>query len=204
MVKKISDNIGFDGSYFFCLRCGKAGYSSVAQVRGHLSVCPGTAIRKGLLPATCNPLASVQRAGLATQVPASGLNPLGNAQEASLQNFQVPAPAPALGYLPGADYQQAAILQELGTHRQEISQLQNEYSHMLVQKNAPLSGGDWFSQNKGLIIILGLLLLVVLLKQQPCRLGGGEKASSLPTFGEKALSQLTSRAISKGVDSFFK
>ena len=35
----ISKSVGYDGYRFFCMRCGKAGYSTIAQVIGHLVIC---------------------------------------------------------------------------------------------------------------------------------------------------------------------
>jgi len=39
-VKILNDYAGHDGNSYFCRRCGKAGFSSIMQVRGHLSACP--------------------------------------------------------------------------------------------------------------------------------------------------------------------
>ena len=38
-VTKICENVGHDGESFFCMRCGKAGYSTKAQAIGHLVIC---------------------------------------------------------------------------------------------------------------------------------------------------------------------
>ena len=40
-IEKINRYCGYDGSSYFCLYCGKAGFRSNMQVRGHQSVCPG-------------------------------------------------------------------------------------------------------------------------------------------------------------------
>jgi len=39
-VKILNDYAGHDGMFYFCRRCGKAGFQSIMQVRGHLSACP--------------------------------------------------------------------------------------------------------------------------------------------------------------------
>lgn len=36
----ISDNIGWDKGSFFCRHCGRKGYKKMAQVKGHLALCP--------------------------------------------------------------------------------------------------------------------------------------------------------------------
>ena len=43
-VRLVEKFVGFDGQTYFCRLCGRAGFKSVASVRGHLGYCPS---RKG-------------------------------------------------------------------------------------------------------------------------------------------------------------
>lgn len=71
----VSVNIGFDGGTYFCKRCGKAGYERATQVRGHLAMCPGTLMRKGVESTTSSnqfqPVASEYNGGLSGVQPTS-------------------------------------------------------------------------------------------------------------------------------------
>jgi hypothetical protein len=40
-VELIDDYVGHDGQSYFCRGCGRAGFKSVASVRGHLAHCDG-------------------------------------------------------------------------------------------------------------------------------------------------------------------
>jgi hypothetical protein len=35
----VSENIGFDGKHYYCLHCGRSGYESMPQAKGHLGKC---------------------------------------------------------------------------------------------------------------------------------------------------------------------
>jgi len=39
-IEKVCKNVGWDGSSFFCMRCGKAGFDTQAKAVGHQSQCP--------------------------------------------------------------------------------------------------------------------------------------------------------------------
>lgn len=179
-MRQISESIAHDGKHFFCLRCGKSGYTKMAQVKGHLAMCPGTAIRKGaVLPEPC--CEQIQLAP-ASPSPVTG--------------------AFSMGFPDYSNYQQQQ--QQLGVR---LARLENEAHHMMMSRNQPESVTNWFSQNKGIIIIGSIVLFAVIMMNQnrqcPSFSGsGGGKA--VGNIGEKALTKLMDRGISKAVDSLFK
>lgn len=183
-MKIISDSIAWDGKGYFCRLCGKANYKSLASVKGHLAQCPGKAMQKhGILPVDGSSPAPAQPslAGGALQV---GLS------ESSYQHQHQQPVASASGD------------EQLGSR---VEQLENEYKHMFWEKN---QSGDWFSQNKIVIIISVVALMIYLLsRQSECECPGGEvgkKVSKVDGLGQKTLSKLADRAISKSIDSLFK
>jgi len=188
-MRMISDNIGWDGSSFFCRRCGKAGYAKMAQVRGHLAMCPGRAISKGAIPQPVSqPVATSCNLVTAAPVGSLGISPTANQQQ-QLQPV-------ATGYNP-AGYDQ--LVERVGT-------LENEYNHMLVERNIP--SDDWFSKNKNTVILIAIVafgFIMMMQQNQSCNGDGSGKSSksAFNSLGEKALSQFVSRGVSKGVDSLF-
>lgn len=186
-MRQISESIAHDGKHFFCLRCGKSGYTKMAQVKGHLAMCPGTAIRKGAIPPSPSALGSELCCEQVQLAPAS------------------PSPAAgafSMGFSDLANYQQQQ--QQL---RADVNQLKNEAHHMMMSRNQPEPVGDWFGRNKGIIIIGAIVLFAVIMMNQnrqcPSVSGsGGGKA--VGNIGEKALTKLMDRGISKAVDSIFK
>lgn len=206
-MSQVCKDVGWDGQGFYCLRCGKAGFRSEASARGHLSQCKGRAIERGVpvvgmenLPA---PVETFQRlpveqvvlppvgagAGGGTYHPFSGGGG-GGGQTTTLQSEAV---VDYSGWYPGVD--------------QRLKALENEYNHMVMSTNQPGAVGDWFSHNKGIIIIGAIVLFAVIMMNQnrqcPSVSGsGGMKA--IGNVGEKALMKLMDRGISKGVDSLFK
>jgi len=179
-MKMISDNIGWDGQHFFCRRCGKSGYSKMAQVKGHLAMCPGTAISKGAL----------LKPAETSQPVAASCSPVTSAFSGGSSDV--------------SSYQQQQQLVD------RVGRLENEYNHMLISQNEPVS--DWLSQNKDLLV-LGLVvafIVYMIVQQSKCVCDGSSGSSGrsgkagLGNLGEKAFTKLADRVISKSVDSIFK
>jgi len=179
-MRQISESIAHDGKFFFCLRCGRSGYTKMAQVKGHLAMCPGTAVRKGAVPS--KPCCEEVQLVPASSSPAQG--------------------AFLMGFPDLANYQQQQ--QQL---RSDVNQLKNEAHHMMLSRNLTEPGEDWFSRNRGVIIIGAIVLFAVMMMKQNCQCpsvsgsGGGRIAGNV---GEKTLAKLMDRGISKAVDSLFK
>jgi len=206
---QICKDVGHDGESYFCLRCGKAEFQSVAAARGHLGYCKGRMIQKGILPV---------EPGLVPQRD-SPLLPVAAA----------PAPAPAAisrslaaaPAAPAAAKNTTQVLGGFGVARQDpeaypqhpppgyfalesrIGVLENERHHLLLSANG--SGSSWFDQNKTLLLIGGFLLALILLSGSgQCSTVGDVSAGSRNGIKEKALAKLLDRSVSKTVDMVFK
>lgn len=189
-VKQVCKDVAWDGESFYCMRCGKVGFQSEAQARGHLSQCRGRAIEKGVFFAP-EPVVVAPPAG-------GG----GGGQNTTHM-------------LGGSGGTSTYFSQEYVNHEQRIAQLENEYNHVLLQRNLPssnLAGQDFFSQYKGIIIIGAILLFLVILSQQSrnCQAlsngngSSGGKGVDITSIGTKALSKLVDTGITKGISSLFK
>lgn len=205
MMKQVCKDVGWDGQGFCCLRCGKAEFKSEASARGHLSQCKGRAISRGVF----HPLVET------VALPA----PLGCCEQV-LPAYGGGVPTTLLGGAPGGtgggqttSLQSGSATEDPGWYGvdQRLRSLENEYNHLLMQRNLQPAGfnvGDWFSQNKAVIIISVVALMIyVLSRQSECECPNGEvgkKVSKVGGLGQKALSKLTDRAISKSIDSLFK
>lgn len=175
----VSENIGFDGNSYYCRRCGKAGYGKPTQVRGHLGLCPGTLARKGIPPTTA-PTTSYNY-----------LQPVTTGLNRGLGGGQLPVAPVAVGPV---DNQLAARFDKLD---RDIAQLQNEYHHVLGDRNPPASSSSWLSQNMGVVIIGALILFVVLSINR----GGCQNGTSNQGSGPN-LNKLTDRVLGKAADTF--
>lgn len=201
-ITKVSENIGHDGTHFFCLRCGKSGYDRMAQVRGHLAMCAGTAIRKGVVipnPNPPRPQLQYTPTQPVSQPVATSYNPVATA-------------LPLNSYLPRQPVEQQQLsLVTAGQYNpsleQRLATLENESHHMLMSRNQPSGFGDLFAQNKTLIICVAVVLFAVLLMNmnRRCDLGAvADRKSSAGEFGRKAFTKLVDKGITKGVDALFK
>lgn len=208
-ARMISESIGWeDGKGFFCRRCGKAGYARMAQVKGHLAMCPGTAIRKGAIPRSQPP---VQLAG---QLAATSWQPVGSPSNAGLTgqaSYQQQQQLEPVDNQPAYPNQLASqlgypVYQDLNSR---VSRLENEYQHSLIQRNSP---GGIFGLDKNaliLIIVVGLLIFWAVEQrgsQCPTVVEGKPKASNKPMgkLSEKVMTKFTDRVVTKAADSLFK
>jgi len=176
-IKVISDNIAWDGSSFFCRRCGKAGYGSMAKVKGHLSMCAGRAIQLG-----------------AIRTPAGASQALVTVSDKGLGNFSgVQATAS-----PGPSYEQLA---QLANVNDRLSRLENEYNHVLVANNT--SSSDWLSSNKAILLVVGAVVLVALLlrENKSSNCGMSEKKGS--TIAQTLLAKGAGKFLDKSIDKVF-
>jgi hypothetical protein len=202
----VSENIGFDGYSYFCRRCGKAGYSKPTQVRGHLAMCEGTLIRKGLPPTTgYNQLATGNHAGLRDRG-ANQLQPVRAASFGALDGGQLQPVEVVVG---GGNYQLDNQFQQLAGR---ISALENEYRHSLMEMNRP-KAESWVSKNIAWLVLGGILLLVLLsgglgqVCQSPTGVSGSQPVRSggspFSSLGPKLVGTAVQRAMSKSIDRMF-
>ncbi len=184
----VSANIGFDGSTYFCKRCGKAGYGKATQVRGHLALCPGTILRKG---------------GELTSS-SNHLQPLVSGSDGGLSGGQLVQPLVAVDPVPNpvdGRYEELAG---------RVALVENHYVHLMNQANPSQqhqsAEQDFFSRNKGIILISVAIFLALILSGRSgnCQGASDGKSTSVGNIGTKALAKLVDTGISKGVASLFK
>jgi hypothetical protein len=180
-IKKIvSDNIGMEGNSFFCRRCGKAGYPSMASVKGHLGMCKGKAI---------------QRAG-GVQLATASSSSVGTASIARLGGISTSQLTATAG--PGIQLAPADI--DYGELSNRVASLENEYNHLLAENNVPVNSDDWVSRNKDILIILGIGIgLYLLLQQSKCNCGA--RANGI---GSTLVNRAAGKAVDYGLNKLFK
>lgn len=219
-MTQVCKDVGWDGDGFYCLRCGKAGYKSEAQARGHLSQCKGRAISRGVpYVETQNwsvPVEMSQQPVNQTVLPPGNFGYAGGLRESekgggrtilsttnTLNDFRGKPDYVSVEYVQSLQNQINALETRVGFN-------DNHYNHLLMQKNQPEQyhsvNQDFFSQYKGIIIVGAILLFAVILSKQSnqCLAGSGSKGVSVGDIGGKALSKLVDAGISKGVSALFK
>lgn len=141
MMTRICKDVSWDGASFYCERCGRAGFQSEAQARGHLSQCKGRAIQQGkpsYEPVVLPPAPSLVGGGAGAGLGWSG----GGGQVVVGGGGQ------------GGQYD--LVLVRLDGIQQQVNRLSNEYTHMLQTYNAPTNA---LSQGIPQWLLIGLLVL---------------------------------------------
>jgi len=193
----VSQNIAFDGSSYYCKRCGKAGYLRATQVRGHLAMCPGTLARKGIAPTTSS----------------NQLQPVATGIDGGLTSSQLPVvevvvePGNNQPVGPSGNSQLLGYMQQID---RRVATMENEYSHVVQQTNQP-QGKSWIEKNLALVVLGGMMLLWMLSsmgRSQQCVAGSSEpnNSSSGPNFkrlSERVLNKAADTVITKGVGKMF-
>ena len=191
----VSENIGFDGYSYYCRRCGKAGYQKPTQVRGHLAMCRGTLLRKGMPPTTSyNQLPTGNGAGL--QNPgANYLQPVRPAYGGNLGGGQLQAVEAVVG--PG-DYHLVDQVNQLN-HR--VGLMENEYNHILQERNQPKQE-SWLTKNMAWIVLGGIMLIALFsaFGQNGCPVPAGGAGAS-PKRSGPDINKLSERIINKAADT---
>lgn len=188
----VSANIGFDGSTYFCKRCGKAGYARATQVRGHLAMCPGTLMRKAAASTTSY----------------NHLQPLATGDNAGLGGSQLLQPVVVAD--PVANPVANPLAADTRYHELagRVAMIENHYNHVMQSMNQPQyqPKQDFFSQYKGVIIVGAIILFAIMLSKQSgqCQPGSTGKSVDMGALGAKALSKVVDVGITKGVASLFK
>ena len=189
--KVISDNIAWDGTSFCCRRCGTSGYAKMAQVRGHLAMCKGKAIQKGIVPVS---------QPLATQ-----LQPVTTASTDDLKSSPTDWQPPAVKH----SYNQS-VNDRLARLETKVD---NEMTHMLADRNQTAGSiNDWVSANKGTLIVIGAgIFLILLLRESSCHCDTTPRYTRSTKNGRKVNSSLNSTLntagtylLKKGIDKVLK
>ena len=88
-----------------------------------------------------------------------------------------------------------------------VSKLENEYNHMLVDRNQNVGGmNDWFSANKGLLITFGLLgLFILLMRESACKCPNeGSGRARVHGIGTTLANRAAGKAIDYWISKFFQ
>ena len=191
----VSENIAFDGSSYYCKRCGKAGYLRATQVRGHLAMCPGTLARKGIAPTTSS----------------NQLQPVATGIDGGLTSSQLPVvevvvePGNNQPVGPSGNSQLLGYMQQID---RRVATMENEYNHVVRQTNLPPQE-NWLTKNLALVILGGILLFSLLSsmsRSQQCPSGSSENSSSGPNFKkltERVVNKVADTAITKSIGKVF-
>lgn len=178
--KVISDSIGWDGKGFYCRLCGKANYDKMAQVRGHLAMCPGKAIQKGAVKSDSQPVVS-------------SWQPVRTASKANVDGL--PTTQPAVAVTPSSNQLEDRIVR-----------LENEYQHMLIEKNTVDCGGsfDLRSDNLRLLIMLGVVgAIFYFIGRENCDCDCSVGGTVRRTKGNSFISSAGTKVFGKLVDKIF-
>jgi len=177
--KIISDNIAWDEkNQYSCRRCGKAGYKSPAAVKGHLgNSCRGKAVQKGI------------------QSAAASYSPAETTQKANLRDFL--AGLPATTDISNSQLDSiVSMLDRVVTLDGRVGILENEYNHMVIDKNQNNTTGGlngWIEANKDILIIIGVIVgLVLVFRESKCDCGkrsslGSDLIKTASTYGIKKI-----------------
>ena len=174
-IRRICKNVGHDGESYFCMRCGKAGYSTKEQAMGHLAKCKARE--------TATVLPSQPASQLASQ-PASNL-------------ANLPAQLPTILPLGTSAIERQLMVfgQQLSEIKQEQSKLSNETTHMVAMNNQ-----DFFS-GKGLLILVVIGVVAYLLGRENCScdysVGGTVRRTKSNGFGSAMAGKIAGKFIDK-------
>jgi hypothetical protein len=125
----------------------------MAQVRGHLAMCKGKAIQKGAIPKQDS------------QPVATGCNSVITLSKANFKGLTTGWQPVAVA--PSNNQSVDDRLARLET------KVDNEMTHMIVDRNQTVGINDWVSANKDTLIILGIAGLFILLwSESACKCDG--------------------------------
>ena len=198
--RTVSEKIAFDGTGYSCRICGRAGYSSMASIKGHLSRCPARQIRAPAQPQLA--AASWRLAGGPDMTVSSAPPQLA----AASRSWDEP-------YAPAHESQVASQLaEEIRELRSEVGTLKNEYSHVMEERalgtKASFGGSDWVQRYKPLLIVGGLLLGLFLISNNsrscPSVAGSTNKGLTAKSLMERGVTKLADKGMTKMVDNLLR
>jgi ATP-dependent Zn protease len=168
-------------------------------------MCKGTAVSKGAIPGG-------QPVG---QPVATSWQPVGSAFGASLSGtanqLQQQQLANQLQPVSNQLYPNQLAYPAYEDLQQRVVRLENEYQHMVVERNSP--GGLFGLDKNALIILIAIGLLIYFISEQqrssrcPTTEGNTKapsKSKAMGNIGDKVVSKFTDRFVTKAADSLFK
>jgi hypothetical protein len=179
-IKKVCKNVGHDGESYFCMLCGKAGYSTKEQAMGHLAKCKSRMSSLASQPASQPPSqpATTSLAELPTELPT-----------------KLPSDMSAIVHLLSVQGQQMAEI------KQQYQKVYNEVPHLQAVQQMGFLG---IPNNTWIWIVgigVGLLLVYKLGQESKCHCDTGSPRRRL---GSTLQDKVTDKAISYGISKLFK
>lgn len=139
-IKKVCKDVGHDGEGYFCMRCGKAGFTKEEQAIGHLAKCKARKIEKNELPAISQLQASYKLANLPDNFPT-----------------ELPSSMSNIERLLAVQGQQIVDI------RNEQAKLSNEATHLLAMNNHSSS-----FDSRSLLVLIAIGVVAYLLGRENC------------------------------------
>ena len=176
-IDKICKNVGWDGSSYFCMRCGKAGFDTKAKAVGHQSQC--RARNASLVPPPTT----------TTTTPPPSTTTL---------------PPPDMVLPPSnIERQLAGIVQDISEIKQQSSKVYNEGPHLQGVQQMGFLG---ISKENWLIIGVVILIAYSMGQKSSCRcpVGDGSSRRTNGRLGSSIQDKVTDKAISYGISKLFK
>ncbi len=139
-IERICKNVGWDGESYFCMRCGKAGYSTKEQAMGHLAKCK---VRDIIAKLPSQPASH-----LASQPPS---------QPATYNLAELPTKLPSDTSV--IERLLAMQGQQIAEIKQEQGKLSNEATHLMALNQVNEGSGFLGITAKGWLIIVGVAIV---------------------------------------------
>lgn len=178
-IERICKNVGHDGSSFFCMLCGKAGYSTKEQAMGHLAKCKSRMSSLASQPASQPPSqpATISLAELSTELPT-----------------KLPSDMSAIEHLLYIQGQQIA----------DVKQAQTKYTNEIPHLQAVQQMGFLGISTNGWIVIAIIAFVAYSVgHESTCRCGLNE-GSPRRRLGSSIQDKVMDKAISYGISKLFK
>lgn len=182
-IEKVCKNVGHDGESYFCMLCGKAGYSTKEQAMGHLAKC------KSRMSSLASHLASQPPSQPATT---------------SLAELPTELPIPTkLSDMSAIVHLLSVQGQQMAEMKQQYQKVYNEVPHLQAVQQMGFLG---IPNNTWIWIVgigIGLLLVYKLGQESKCHCDVN-MGSSRRRLGSTLQDKVTDKAISYGISRLFK
>lgn len=178
-IKRVCKNVGYDGESYFCMLCGKAGYSTKEQAMGHLAKCKSriSSLASQLASQPASHLATISLAELPIELPT-----------------KLPSDTSAIEHLLSVQGQQIADI------KQAQAKYANEIPHLQAVQQMGFLG---ISTNGWIVIAIIAFVAYSVGRESTCRCSLSE-GSPRRRLGSSIQDKVTDKAISYGISKLFK
>lgn len=172
-IKKVCKNVGHDGEGYFCMLCGKAGFTKEEQAIGHLAKCKARKNKKSELPNSSQLQASYKLADLPDNLPTELSSSTSNIERLL-----------------------AVQGQQISDIRNDQAKLSNEATHLMAMNNQS-SGFD----SRGLLMLIAIGVVAYLLGRESCScdcsVSGTNRKTRSGGFGSAMAGKIAGKVIDK-------